>query len=104
MTTYSLRPIPLELIVFARIPKGERRGFEPQYRLLIRGVPRDFGAGYTDVVVIKTNAGWQLVDRFDYRRLSTYYPTRNDAARHLCLYAEFIPENVREYLQGRDDG
>ena len=55
------------------------------------------------MVVIKTNAGWQLVDRFDYRRLSTYYPTRNDAARHLCLYAEFIPENVREYLQGRDD-
>jgi len=106
-----MKPIPLEMIAFARITKRERICTVPQYRIYIRGVPGEFGAGYTDVVVAKIKRrGWYLLERRGGAaivpgpeiepgmHLVAYHPTRAAAASELHLCEEYIPENVRRYL------
>lgn len=102
-----MNPIPLDLISFARIPKRDRIGDMPQYRIYIREVPGLLGGGYTDVVVVKGYTGWKLVDRE--RRLPAanglgYRLTRDTAASELHLCEALIPEHVKAYLAEVDDG
>jgi hypothetical protein len=106
-----MKPVPADLISFARIPKRERICDDdvPQYRLYIRGVPGGLGAGYTDILVVRISEGWYLIDRrrgggvvhhWDERGFSpcVYHKTRAAAAAEMHLAPDFIPENVREYL------
>lgn len=107
-----MKPVPLDLISFARIPRRDRICDGPAYRLLVRGAPGGFGAGYTDVIVAKVgNRGWYLIDRKrgggivpgpeikpGLHRV-VYHPTRAAAAAELHLCEDYIPENVRQYLE-----
>jgi hypothetical protein len=106
-----MRPVPAELISFARVPRRERMSDGPQYRLYIRGVPGGLGAGYTDILVVRISQGWYLIDRkrgggvvhhWDERGFSpvVYHKTRAAAAAEMHLAPDFIPANVREYLAG----
>lgn len=107
-----MKPIPLDLISFARIPKRERICSGPHYRILVRGVPGEFGAGYTDVIVAKVEGhGWYLIDRkrgggivpgpeiAPGMERVVYHRTRMAAASELHLCEDYIPENVRQYLE-----
>lgn len=107
-----MKPVPLDLISFARIPKRDRRGDGPQYRIYIRGVPGGLGAGYTDIIVCKIGRrGWYLFDRVRGGGVvngpeiapglyqENYHPTRDAAAAEIHLAEEYIPANVREYLE-----
>jgi hypothetical protein len=106
----AMKPVPAELIAFARVPKRDRHSDGPQeYRLYIRGVPGGLGAGYTDILVVKITPGWYLIDRkrggsvvhhWDERGFSpcVYHKTRAAAAAEMHLAPDFIPANVREYL------
>lgn len=97
-----MKPVPKDLIAFARIPKRERIGDWPQYRIYIRGVPGLLGAGYTDILVLKIERGWYICKRkFPYGLLgTTYHPTRDAAAAEIHLAWANIPEHVRKYLDG----
>jgi len=106
-----MNPVPTDLIAFARIPKRDRHGDEPQYRIYIRGVPGRLGAGYTDIIAVKITPGWYLIDRvrgggivhhWNELGLSpcVYHATRAAAAAEIHLAPDFIPANVREYLAG----
>ena len=101
-----MRPVPTDLIAFARIPSADRYRWPKQaYRVYIRGVPGGLGAGYTDIVVCKIGAqGWYLCDRVRQGalirdRLNVYQPTREAAASEIHLAPELFPVNVREYLE-----
>jgi len=105
-----MNPVPTDLIAFARIPKRDRHGDNPQYRIYIRGVPGPLGAGYTDILVVKIKQGWYLIDRkhggsvvhhWNELGLSpcVYHATRAAAAAEIHLAPDFIPANVREYLK-----
>lgn len=110
-----MKPVPKDLIAFARIPKRDRQSDGPQYRIYIRGVPGGLGAGYTDILVIKIKPGWYLIDRkrgggvvnhwnelgFSpcvYHK-TQYFATRDAAAAQIHLAEEYIPQSVREYLE-----
>ncbi len=104
-----MNPVPTDLIAFARIPKRDRRGDKPQYRIYIRGVPGGLGAGYTNILVVKIKRGWYLIDRKrgggvvnHWNDLGfspcVYHKTRDAAAAEIHLAEDFIPANVREYL------
>lgn len=104
-----MKPVPKDLIAFARIPKRDRQSDRPQYRIYIRGVPGLLGAGYTDILVVKIKPGWYLIDRkrgggvvnhWNDLGLSpcVYHKTRDAAAAEIHLADAYIPENVREYL------
>ena len=106
-----MKPVPKDLIAFARIPKRDRHGDEPQYRIYIRGVPGGLGAGYTDIIAVKITPGWCLIDRkrggsvvhhWNELGLSpcVYHKTRDAAAAEIHLAPGFIPANVSEYLLG----
>jgi len=106
-----VKPVPKDLIAFARIPKRDRHVDGPAYRLYIRGVPGLLGAGYTDILVVKIKRGWYLIDRkrgggvvhhWNEQGFSpcVYHKTRDAAAAEIHLAPDFIPENVREYLLG----
>lgn len=108
-----MKPVPAELISFARIPRRDRIICDndvPQYRLYIRGVPGGLGAGYTDILVVRLpHCGWYLIDRkrggsvvhhWNEWGMSpvVYQKTRAAAAAEMHLAPDFIPANVREYL------
>ena len=106
----GMKPVPAELVSFARIPKRDRQGCCPQYRIYIRGVPGGLGAGYTDIIAVRISRGWYLIDRkrgggvvhhWNESGVSpcVYHPTRAAAAAEVHLAAAFIPENVRLYLK-----
>lgn len=105
-----MNPVPTSLIAYARVPKRDRRSDYPQYRLYVSGTPGGFGAGYTDILVVKITQGWYLVDRkrggslvsdWNVQGLGTthFHTTRAAAAAEMHLAPDFIPENVREYLE-----
>ena len=106
-----MKPVPAHLIAFAHIPKRDRQGHYPQYRIYIRGVPGGLGSGYTDIIALRIRSGWYLIDRkrgggvvhhWNDAGLSpcVYHATRAAAASEIHLAEDFIPANVREYLEG----
>jgi hypothetical protein len=111
-----MNPVPLDYVSFARIPKRDRVGDYPQYRIYIRGVPGGLGAGYTDVLVLKITQGWYLIDRKTRGGIGgrevqpnvfacEYHRTRDAAVMADLHHCEAqIPENVRAYLAEVNDG
>lgn len=74
---------------FARISGDDKRrflrsGVSTAYRLIVRGVPGDFTAGFTDFVVCRDSDGW-YPRRFTSAEIvtSTRFNTRSDCAHHL---------------------
>ena len=107
-----MNAVPADLISFARIPKRDRWGDRPQYRIYVRGVPGGLGAGYTDIVVRKVPQGWYLAchktredlvrdwDDDGYTSHTRFHKTRQAAAAemHLDIAPSRIPQNVHDYL------
>ena len=97
-----MKPVPLDLIGFARIPRADRSRWPGRaYRLYIRGVPGGLGVGYTNAVVTNSGGtwGWAMHDaRGRAMGHGTVYSSRHECAARLHWYPDLAPQNVREFL------